>query len=572
MKQMYYVITTLFIGILLCACEKEEVDTFPSDLTRSEWCTEPLVSGEMYVYEFSSMTIGTPNGSGKKHRCYGNGRVLETQTFNWTYASNLSRLTLQFDNINKTETYTVTRYDDTNIWFSNGSNWTVYTMQSDYDLWQGNPIPADLFAHPKWYDFEKISKWEWQNNQWIVQDVAYIHKERKLLAFKGESVIRKCEYQKNVTFDTGGYSWRLSEGCLFNSSGKTFILSTDRPLIDLKDKQRVPDFVLAEPEAYGFQYKECWAQHCHLSLDYYLRPDDSAIYYNDKGAFLVPGSTNINCNIFNLWYYDNNWAYSEEGVWRFTKGSKYFVYGSTSAGTEYQTHVTFDTPTLERVFTPEETYNINSRGSSYVQAAGLSYTGSYVFYVYDPEFTISKVSVTYSGSWLWTARLEPVLPAESEYYTRMQLLWANSANSGAARTGYIYITVSNVKGETYYHTLTVNQQGPSGSGGGSGGGSSNEESTLGPEWVKGTAPGYLPYYYCPDTGKTTPANPVKADITVYRNSNTGAYKAAYAGKLYTAKKGYNKITMESEAHSVYDSVYKYWKTCIDKRYLEFTIY
>ena len=77
------------------------------------------------------------------------------------------------------------------------------------------------------------------------------------------------------------------------------------------------------------------------------------------------------------------------------------------------------------------------------------YTGSYVFYVYDPEFTISKVSVTYSDSWLWTARLEPVLPAESEHYTRMQLLWANSANSGAARTGYIYITVSNVKGETY---------------------------------------------------------------------------------------------------------------------------
>lgn len=572
MKQMYYVITTLFMGILLCACEKEEVDTFPSDLTRSEWCTEPLVSGEMYVYEFSSMTIGTPNGSGKKHRCYGNGRVLETQTFNWTYASNLSRLTLQFDNINKTETYTVTRYDDTNIWLSNGSNWTAYTMQSDYDLWQGNPIPADLFAHPKWYDFEKISKWEWQNNRWTAQDVAYIHKERKLLAIKGESVIRKCEYQKNVTFDTGGYSWRLSEGCLFNSNGKTYILSTDRPLIDLKDEQRVPDFVLAEPEAYGFQYKKCWAQHCHLSLNYYLRPDDSAIYYNDKGAFLVPGSTNINCNIYNLWYYDNNWAYSEEGVWRFTKGSKYFVYGSTSAGTEYQTYVTFDTPTLERVFTPEETYNINSRGSSYVQAAGLSYTGSYVFYVYDPEFTISKVSVTYSGSWLWTAKLE-ALPPESEYYTKVRLLWANSANSGAARTGYIYITVSNVKGETYYHTLTVNQQGTSGSGGGGGtGGGSNEEANLGPDWVKGKAPGYLPYYYCPDTGETTPANPRSADITIYRNKNTGAYKAAYAGKLYNAKYGYNKITMETEAHSVYDSVYKYWKTCIDKLILEFTIY
>jgi hypothetical protein len=208
-----------------------------------------------------------------------------------------------------------------------------------------------------------------------------------------------------------------------------------------------------------------------------------------------------------------------------------------------------------------------------VPAAGLTYTSSYVFYVYEPDFDVSKISVTYSDSWLWTARLAPVLPAESKYYTRMHLLWANSANSGAARTGYIYITVSDVKGETYSHRVTVNQQGPSGSGGGGGtGGGSSEESSLGPEWVKGKAPGYLPYYYCPDTGETTPANPRSADITVYRNKNTGAYKAAYAGKLYNAKKGYNKITMETEAHSVYDSVYKYWKTCIDKLILEFTIY
>jgi hypothetical protein len=269
----------------------------------------------------------------------------------------------------------VTRYDDTNIWLSNGSNWTAYTMQSDYDLWQGNPIPADLFAHPKWYDFEKISKWEWQNNRWTAQDVAYIHKERKLLAIKGESVIRKCEYQKNVTFDTGGYSWRLSEGCLFNSNGKTFILSTDRPLIDLKDEQRVPDFVLAEPEAYGFQYKECWAQHYHMSLKYYLRPDDSAIYYNDKGAFLVPGSTNINCNIFNLWYYNRDSWSGDEGKWIFPKGTS-FVYGSIFDGTEFQTLVVLETPTLERVDFPEETYNINSHSLMRICEINLQYTSA----------------------------------------------------------------------------------------------------------------------------------------------------------------------------------------------------
>lgn len=572
MKQMFYIIMTLFMSILLCACEKEEVDNFPLTLRSTEWRTDALAGGEMYVYSFDELVSGWASGLGYKFRCYGNGRVIDELSFNWTYAN--GRLHLQFDASDMSEDHNIASYDEGSIAFTDGTRWTSYVMQSDtYDLWAGSTIPEDLFTHPEWYEFETVQRWAWQNNKWEAKDVACVHKERGLAAIKGESTIRRCNYQKQTAFDMAGYSWLLSEGCYIAASGSThYVLSVDRPLIDLKDEQRVPDFVLAEPEAYGFQYKKCWAQHYHLSLKYYLRPDDSAIYYNDKGAFLVPGSTNINCNIFNLWYYNRDSWSGDEGEWIFPKGTS-FVYGSISEGTEYQTLVVLETPTLERVDFPEGTYNINSRGSGYVQAAGLTYTGSYVFFVYEPDFDVSKISVTYSDSWLWTARLAPILPAESEHYTRMQLLWANSANSGAARTGYIYITVSDVKGETYTHRVTVNQQGPSGSGGGGGtGGGSNEESSLGPEWVKGTAPGYLPYYYCPNTGETTPANPRSADITIYRNKNTGAYKAAYAGKLYNAKYGYNKITMETEAHSVYDSVYKYWKTCIDKLILEFTIY
>lgn len=572
MKQLYYVITTLFMGILLCACEKEEVDNFPLTLRSTEWRTDALAGGEMYVYSFDELVLGWASGEGYKFRCYGNGRVIDKLSFNWTYAN--GRLHLQFDASDMSEDHNIASYDEGSIAFTDGTRWTSYVMQSDtYDLWAGSTIPEDLFTHPEWYEFETVQQWAWQNNKWEAKDVACVHKERGLVAIKGESKIRRCNYQKQTAFDMAGYSWLLSEGCYIAAGGSThYVLSVDRPLIDLKDEQRVPDFVLAEPEAYGFQYKECWAQHYHMSLKYYLRPDDSAIYYNDKGAFLVPGSTNINCNIFNLWYYNRDSWSGDEGKWIFPKGTS-FVYGSTSDDTEYQTLVVLETPTLERVDFPEETHNINSRGSGYVQAVGLTFTGSYVFFVYEPDFDVSKVSVTYSDSWLWTARLAPILPAESEHYTRMQLLWANSENSGSARTGYIYITVSDVKGETYSHRVTVNQQGPSGSGSGDGtGGGSNEEANLGPDWVKGTAPGYLPYYYCPNTGKTTPANPRSADITIYRNKNTGAYKAAYAGKLYNAKKGYNKITMETESHSVYDSVYKYWKTCIDKLILEFTIY
>ncbi len=568
MKQMYHVIMTLAVSLLIFACEKEEVvDTFPQDLTKTEWCIASLSEGEMFVYSF--IATGT-SGYGYKYKCYGNGRIVETFPFHWTYNSKTAQLSLLFNDSNVGEDYAIVSHDEGNIIFEDGTIWRSYFMQSDsYDLQSGSPIPDDLFEHPEWYDFEGIYRWELNNNKWLMQDTAYIHKDKGLLAIKGEENIIECKYKKNFTFDMEGYTWRLDEGCdVRNSANENWILSISKPIIELENKQAVPDFVIAEPEAYGFQYKKCWVQHYHLELKYYLLFDESAIYYNDKGAFITSWYTDINCYIYNTWRTDKNWFGGEEGIWRPGNNAKYFIYGSISDGTKYQSTVTFDPPTLERVHFTEQSYTINSFASGYSQAENVNVTGAYFFDVYDPEFSTSKVTVSYSHSWLWTAKLTNLAP--EIFSTRVKLLWANSANYGSTRTGYIYITVHNIKGESYSHTLTVTQYGPNGSGGGGGGG--NDEDTLGPEWVKGTAHGYAPYYYCSNTGRTTPANPVSTSITIYRNSNTGAYKAAYAGKLYNAQKGYNKITMESEAHSIYDSTYKYWKTCIDKRYLEFTIY
>lgn len=565
MKQMYHVIMTLAVSLLIFACEKEEVvDTFPQDLTKTEWCIASLSEGEMFVYSF--IATGT-SGYGYKYKCYGNGRIVETFPFHWTYNSKTAQLSLLLNDSNVGEDYAIVSHDEGNIIFEDGTIWRSYFMQSDsYDLQSGSPIPDDLFEHPEWYDFEGIYRWELNNNKWLMQDSAYIHKDKGLLAIKGEENIIECKYKKNFTFDMGGYTWRLDEGCdVRNSANENWILSISKPIIELEDEQAVPDFVIAEPEAYGFQYKKCWVQHYHLELKCYLLFDESAIYYNDKGAFITPWYTDINCYIYNTWRTDKNWFGGEEGIWRPGNNAKYFIYGSISDGTKYQSTVTFDPPTLERVHFTEQSYTINSFASGYSQAENVNVTGAYFFDVYDPEFSISKVTVSYSHSWLWTAKLTNLAP--ERFNTRVKLLWANSANYGSTRTGYIYITVHNIKGESYSHTLTVTQYGPNGSGGGG-----NDEDTLGPEWVKGTAHGYAPYYYCSNTGRTTPANPVSTSITIYRNSNTGAYKAAYAGKLYNAQKGYNKITMESEAHSIYDSTYKYWKTCIDKRYLEFTIY
>lgn len=593
--KIYQIIMALVIGICMCACQNEEAekDTFPQDITRTEWRTQLQANGEMFVYHFEAWGR---TGDGKRYRCYGNGRKIDTQTFSWSYVNNpwTLTLTLTFDDTNTTESYTVIRYNKEGVWFSDCTNWESYDLDPDAGiLVAGDPIPEELFNNPQWYDFEIVPRWVLTNEEiqlggevyvfqeWLSQmgDV-YINQERELIAIKGEDKIRSCDYLKKDKFQIGDYKWQLSEGFKLPYGSDSYcVLSWNRPLIKLDNKQVVPLFVRFNPENYGFQYKECFVQHLHLELGYYLRFEESAIYYNNEGAYITPYIINsnhtfdagINNYIYNLWRTQKNyWFYGEEGIWELAPNTKYFIYGYASDSVKYQSRVAFDMPTLKRVHFKEDEYNISSNGSVYSQADGVTMTGAFFFDVYDLDFPLSNITVTYSHSWLWTAKLKLIHTYAKEGYTAMCLLWANSQNYGSDRTGYIYITVK-VKDEYFSHTITVNQKGPNGSGGSSGGGGS-EESSLGPEWVKGSAPGYLPYYYCPNTGRTTPSNPVSTNITIYRNSNTGSYKASYAGKLYNAKYGYNKITMESEAHSIYDNIYNYWKTCLDKRYLEFTIY
>ncbi len=149
-----------------------------------------------------------------------------------------------------------------------------------------------------------------------------------------------------------------------------------------------------------------------------------------------------------------------------------------------------------------------------------------------------------------------------------------------SRSNEITIYTSGIAGGQFYpeKTITVVQNGMPSSGGSTGGGTGggtggSTGGTTESEWVRvNDSPGKMPYWYCPTDGETIPANPPSKNYTTYKNTRTGAYKIEYAYDEYTVKKGYNKITINTEAHSVYDSKYGFWKSCIDKCYIECTVY
>lgn len=111
-----------------------------------------------------------------------------------------------------------------------------------------------------------------------------------------------------------------------------------------------------------------------------------------------------------------------------------------------------------------------------------------------------------------------------------------------------------------------------GNNGGDNTGGGNNGGNVQDEWESFDAPGILPYWYCPSDGTTIPSNPPRTTYRAFRNKNTGAYKIIYASDEYRVNKGYNKITIDQEYHSVWVSNYGgFWKTCIDYCYLEVTI-
>lgn len=110
----------------------------------------------------------------------------------------------------------------------------------------------------------------------------------------------------------------------------------------------------------------------------------------------------------------------------------------------------------------------------------------------------------------------------------------------------------------------------SGSGGSSTGGGTSQPTE---QWVAVSASGYAPYWYCPTDRTTTPSSPISlSNINAYKNTSTGAYKVVYAYEEYSAHKGYNKLTIDRESHTTYNSITGHWGVCTDYNYFEFTIY
>ncbi len=124
---------------------------------------------------------------------------------------------------------------------------------------------------------------------------------------------------------------------------------------------------------------------------------------------------------------------------------------------------------------------------------------------------------------------------------------------------------------TYSQELDYYKYSSSGGNENDGSGGSNNEPTE--EWVKVSADGYMPYWYCP-TGNLSISSTKRytSNIDAYKNTKTGAYKVRWAGAEYTAHKGNNKITLDTDPHSVYNERYEYWSSHTDYYYYEFTIY
>lgn len=228
----------------------------------------------------------------------------------------------------------------------------------------------------------------------------------------------------------------------------------------------------------------------------------------------------------------------------------------------------------------DETISQGSSASLKTNSRGIWYTNYITIDIYSDEyFSIDQIESSTSASWLSVVDKTilwykgPVLDSYNEA-TRVMVYWATTSNSGADRTGTITLKVKNVEGKAYSATYTVEQQGESNGGGGNGGNGGNGGSGGGTtdEWEAISAPGYLPYYYCPTDRTTTPSYPRSTTHTVYKNKNTGAYKITWAGVTYAAYRGSNKITIGRDSHTTYNATIKRWMPCTDYYYLEFTIY
>lgn len=159
-----------------------------------------------------------------------------------------------------------------------------------------------------------------------------------------------------------------------------------------------------------------------------------------------------------------------------------------------------------------------------------------------------KVRISSNGSCIWHL--------EDSYYFKSDGYWQPE--------GIFYVV-----GDTeprYVEYIIDDNNGGDTPGGGNTGGSEEDE------WEAFDAPGIMPYWYCPTDGSKIPSNPSKTTYRAFHNKKTGAYKIKYAYDEYRVTKGYNKLIIDKEYHSVWVSSFGgYWKSCLDYYYLEVTI-
>ncbi|MBR0196161.1 MAG: hypothetical protein IJQ32_07990 [Paludibacteraceae bacterium] len=143
-----------------------------------------------------------------------------------------------------------------------------------------------------------------------------------------------------------------------------------------------------------------------------------------------------------------------------------------------------------------------------------------------------------------------------------------SANCSASKKYNVTGVVSLFKDEVEIYLISVELKTD---GGGESGGGEPEQPTE--EWVQVSASGYIPYWYCPSGGTTTPSTKqTSSHIDAYKNTSTGAYKVRWAYDEYAAHKGYNKIKLDQMSHTTYNSRTGMYGVCTDYFYYEFTIY
>lgn len=198
--------------------------------------------------------------------------------------------------------------------------------------------------------------------------------------------------------------------------------------------------------------------------------------------------------------------------------------------------------------------------------------------VYDDHFSHDQINISFTATWpmlntTYSNSIVQQKDATHDHYT-VRIWWYCPANySSYDRDCYVVVTFRNVGGKDYTKRIHATQNGSGGSSGDDSGDDSGG-SGGGDGWVPVSATGYLPYWYCPTDGDYTPSNPYShpdRNVEAYKNTSTGRYKVVYSGKEYSAHRGKNKVTIDRQYHSTYNSRYGYWGSCTDYCYYEFTI-